>query len=255
MIGTVLTNKGLALITKLVAAQATLSFTRVAVGTGSVPSGVDPQSMIGLNAYKMDATIKAYGVNPDQADVAYIIAQISSVGVSAGFAITEAGIFAQDPDLGEILYAYLDLTDDPQYIYAETDAISKFAEITFNVLVGSVSSVTAIINPSALATKKDLEAIEDRLSQLGRILFGPEGMEIEDNDVLYILDDNAEEQPFEAASYNNVIFSATPPSRGQYWAQTKEDGKTVNILSGKLVVSDEEPTPPTDATFFGKSTN
>lgn len=253
MIGTVLTNKGLALITKLVAAQATLSFTRVAVGTGSVPSGVDPQSMIGLNAYKMDATIKAYGVNPDQADVAYIIAQISSVGVSAGFAITEAGIFAQDPDQGEILYAYLDLTDDPQYIYAETDAISKFAEITFNVLVGSVSSVTAIINPSALATKKDLESIEDRLNQLGRILFGPEDTEIEDNDVLYILDDNAEEKPFEAAAYNNVIFSATPPSGGQYWAQIEEDGKTVNILNGKLVVSDEEPTPPTDATFFGKS--
>lgn len=91
--------------------------------------------------------------------------------------------------------------------------------------------------------------------EYSRILFGPEETEIEDNDVLYILDDDAEEQPFEAASYNNAIFSATPPSGGQYWAQIEEDGKTVNILNGKLVVSDEEPTPPTDATFFGKSTN
>ena len=49
MAGTVLTNKGLALITKLMAAQATLSFSRVAVGTGRVPSGYDAQNMTGLN--------------------------------------------------------------------------------------------------------------------------------------------------------------------------------------------------------------
>lgn len=157
MAGTVLTNKGLALITKLMAAQTTLSFSRVAVGTGSVPSGYDAQNMTELNTYKMDATIESYGLSSEQSDVAYIVAQISSINVLAGFAITEAGIFAMDPDVGEILYAYLDLTKDPQYIYASTDAISKFAEITFNVLVGSVTSVTAIVSPGALAKKADLE--------------------------------------------------------------------------------------------------
>ena len=55
MSGTVLTNKGLALITKLVAASTELQISRVAVGTGRVPSGVDPQTMVDLNEYKMDA--------------------------------------------------------------------------------------------------------------------------------------------------------------------------------------------------------
>ena len=73
MTGTVLTNNGLALITKLVAAKATLEFSRVAVGTGKVPQGMDPQAMISLNAYKMDAQISSYGVSPDQEDVAYIV--------------------------------------------------------------------------------------------------------------------------------------------------------------------------------------
>ena len=158
MTGTVLTNKGLSLITKLVSAQATLSFSRVAVGTGHTPSGYDPQNMIGLNEYKMDALISSYGVSPDRADVAYLVAQVSSVDVPEGFAITEAGVFATDPDEGEILYAYLDLTEDPQYIYASTDAISKFAEITFNVIIGSVDSVTAIVSPGALVTKKEYDA-------------------------------------------------------------------------------------------------
>ena len=166
MAGTVLTNKGLALITKLMAAQATLSFSRVAVGTGRVPSGYDVQNMTGLNEYKMDATIESCGVSTEQSDVAYIVTQISSVGVSTGFAITEAGVFATDPDDGEILYAYLDLTQDPQYIYASTDAISKFAEITFNVLVGSVTSVTAIVSPGALVKKSEFDNLKTRVEDV-----------------------------------------------------------------------------------------
>lgn len=166
MAGTVLTNKGLALITKLMAAQATLSFSRVAVGTGRVPSGYDAQNMTGLNEYKMDATIESCGVSIEQSDVAYIVTQISSVGVSTGFAITEAGVFATDPDDGEILYAYLDLTQDPQYIYASTDAISKFAEITFNVLVGSVTSVTAIVSPGALVKKSEFDNLKTRVEDV-----------------------------------------------------------------------------------------
>ena len=161
MSGTVLTNKGLALITKLVAASTELQISRVAVGTGRVPSGVDPQTMVDLNEYKMDAQIESYGVSPDQSDVAYIAAQVSSIGVSAGFAVTEAGVFATDPDVGEILYAYLNLTEDPQYIYAETDAISKFAEITFNVLIGSVTKVTAYVSPGALTKKVDFNAFKE----------------------------------------------------------------------------------------------
>ena len=166
MAGTVLTNKGLVLITKLMAAQATLSFSRVAVGTGRVPSGYDAQNMTGLNEYKMDATIESCGVSTEQPDVAYIVTQISSVGVSTGFAITEAGVFATDPDDGEILYAYLDLTQDPQYIYASTDAISKFAEITFNVLVGSVTSVTAIVSPGALVKKSEFDNLKTRVEDV-----------------------------------------------------------------------------------------
>ena len=171
MTGTVLTNNGLALITKLVAAKATLEFSRVAVGTGKVPQGVDPQAMISLNAYKMDAQISSYGVSPDQEDVAYIVTQVSSIGVSAGFAVTEGGVFANDPDKGEILFAYLDLTEDPQYVYAETDSISKFVEITFNVLIGSVEKVTAYVTPGALVKKVEFEELEKRVEETEKPTF------------------------------------------------------------------------------------
>ena len=44
------------------------------------------------------------------------------------------------------------MSSDPQYIYAEGSAISKFVEMTLTVVIGSVQSVTAYINPGSLLT-------------------------------------------------------------------------------------------------------
>lgn len=153
--GTVVTRKGLQLIAKLVASETALTFTRVAIGTGKVPGGYDPGRMTGLNEYKMDGSIASHSASGDEASV---VMQISSIGVETGFTITEAGLFATDPDEGEILYAYLDMSADPQYMYPENNAISKFIELTLVVKIGEVQSVTAVINPGSLITEEKFEA-------------------------------------------------------------------------------------------------
>lgn len=153
--GTVVTRKGLQLIAKLVASETALTFTRVAIGTGKAPGGYDPGSMTGLNEYKMDGSIASHSASGDEASV---VMQISSIGVETGFTITEAGLFATDPDEGEILYAYLDMSADPQYMYPENNAISKFIELTLVVKIGEVQSVTAVINPGSLITEEKFEA-------------------------------------------------------------------------------------------------
>lgn len=155
--GTVVTRKGLQLITKLVASETVLTFTRVAIGTGKVPGGYDPGSMTGLNEYKMDGSIASHSASGDEASV---VMQISSIGVETGFTITEAGLFATDPDEGEILYAYLDMSADPQYMYPANNAISKFIEMTLVVKIGEVQSVTAVINPGSLVTKEKFSELE-----------------------------------------------------------------------------------------------
>lgn len=168
MAGTVITKKGLQLIAKLVASGTALTFTRVSVGTGSVPAGYDPGSMTDLNNYKMDGSISSCSFLGDEAS---IIMQISSLGVENGFTITETGLFATDPDEGEILYSYLDLSKDPQYVYEENSAISKFVEMTLVVKVGTVERVTAQLNPRSLLTRdgdisdtsiKELEPIDTK---------------------------------------------------------------------------------------------
>ena len=156
MNGTVITKKGLMLITKLLASRSELTFSKVGVGVGNVPSGYDPSGMMDLNNYKMDGEISEIKADAER-NQASIRFQVSSVGVTEAFTVTEAGVYAQDPDEGEILYAYLDMSDDPQMIYDEESTISKFLEMTLVVVVGTVERITAIISPQSLISKEEFD--------------------------------------------------------------------------------------------------
>ncbi len=156
MNGTVITKKGLILITKLLASDGEMEFSRVAVGTGSAPPETDTPSLQDLVSYKMDGVIAE--VKPDlehqQASVRF---QVNSINVEESFVVTEAGVYAKDPDEGEILYAYLDMSDDPQMVYDSESAISKFLEMTLVVVVGTVEKITAVINPQSLVSREDFD--------------------------------------------------------------------------------------------------
>lgn len=173
--GTFVVSKGFRLLTKLAASQGSLQFTRAAVGTGKPPEGYSPESMIGLNAYKIDAEIADYGV---QDDMAYITVQVSSDNVTEGFLVTEVGVFAEDPDEGEILYGYMDISTDPTYIYANGSTNrSKFVEFTLYVLVGSVSNVIAAVTPGSIITRDTFTAANLKAIDTHGILGGEAGAE------------------------------------------------------------------------------
>ena len=156
MNGTVITKKGLMLITKLLACNGELIFSKVGVGIGKVPSGYDPSSMIDLNNYRMDGEISEIKADTERSQ-ASIRFQVSSIGVSEAFTVTEAGVYAMDPDEGEVLYAYLDMSDDPQMIYDAESTISKFLEMTLVVVIGTVERITAVISPQSLISKEEFD--------------------------------------------------------------------------------------------------
>ena len=55
--GSYLTEKGNALIGKLLASEGTLKFTKVTAGDGSIPSGKSPEGMTELGNYVTDGLI------------------------------------------------------------------------------------------------------------------------------------------------------------------------------------------------------
>ncbi len=154
MEGTIITKKGMKLLLKILAAKGSLHICRAAVGTGTILTGYDPASMLDLVQYKMDGAIS---MCETAGDVARITMQLCSEDVENGFIISEAGIFALDPDEGEILYAYIDLRDDPQYMYAKGTKTVKFIEITLDVLIEANMPVSAYINPNSLISRKEFE--------------------------------------------------------------------------------------------------
>ena len=144
------------LLAKLIASKSVLNFTHVEIGTGILPRGFDPASMVGLVEYKMNGIITRCKA---ENDLAQLTMQVSSVGVETGFTMTELGVYADDPDLGEILYAYLDMAEDSQYIYAQGGQAQKFLDITLEIAIDQATKVTAWINPNGLVT---IEMFDER---------------------------------------------------------------------------------------------
>lgn len=161
--GTVLTKKGVRLIAKILGSETVLKITRAAVGTGSIPEGVEAREMEDLNCFKKDGKIARVG-KVDGENQVNIAIQVNSIGVDENFVITEAGIFAEDPDEGEILYCYLDMTDDPQLVYHSRNAISKMVEITMAVIVATTDQIYVEINPGSLVSIKDFEEFKEEVN-------------------------------------------------------------------------------------------
>ena len=158
---TVITTRGLQLLARLASGAEQLEFTGVKVGTGVVPDGTDPAQLMHLVSYKMDGMIADYGYD-QETDDAFVVMQITNAGITSGFVMTEVGLFAMDPDRKEILYAYVDLSEDPNYIMPEENGRAKTVQIKMHVVVGEAANITATINPLSQVT---MEAFQRELGK------------------------------------------------------------------------------------------
>lgn len=149
--GNYLTEKGRALMAKLMAAQSKIEFTRVTVGSGSIPEGSAPKNMERLSKYEADGVISE--ISTPAAGEVHLVFQVFSKDVSVGFLATEAAVWAKDPDEGEILYTYIVLDNEPEFIRSSSDPVQKFAEFTCINIVGSVAADLTVVNPDAICTR------------------------------------------------------------------------------------------------------
>lgn len=88
--------------------------------------------------------------------------QATSLGVQQGYFIREAGVYAQDPDEGEILYAYAVL-EEPLWIRPEKHTVSNIADLLLTVIISEVQEVTIDISTGALVT---VPMFEERMRPL-----------------------------------------------------------------------------------------
>ncbi|GKS13308.1 hypothetical protein YDYSY3_43080 [Paenibacillus chitinolyticus] len=157
--GFVLTNKGRNLQAKA-QTGVTLNYTRMGVGDGQL-GGQSIPVLTKLIGEKKSLAISKLKIQTQGRAV--IGAVLSNQDVATGFYFREIGIYAQDPDEGEILYCYGNAGTNAEYIppVGGADIIEK--SIDAIVIVGNAANVTATIDSSLVyATQGDLQDAENR---------------------------------------------------------------------------------------------
>lgn len=100
--------------------------------------------------------------------VSEISVVLTNTGLAAGYDLREIGIFATDPDLGEILYMVTNAGEQGDYFPAEGGAILIEADLRLRTLVSEAAEVQIVVTAQAYASlwqfvehKQDPEAHAD----------------------------------------------------------------------------------------------
>ena len=141
-----ITNDGQLLYNKA-QAGATLNFTGMKLGAGRLADGQDPQTVSALIDYKFDVTISSITQNTEL-KVAVITGSRNNSDVDEGTYICELGLYALDPDVGEILYAYSNAGGMGDY-FAPASRGAFTWSYQINAAVGNAANVTATLSSNA----------------------------------------------------------------------------------------------------------
>ncbi|BBB91066.1 MAG TPA: hypothetical protein PKA28_10890 [Methylomusa anaerophila] len=145
--GMSLTAVGLQLETKA-QTGVPIHFTRVALGDGQLQSGQLLSALTNLISPKLNLPIIVNDVTGTGTARMQVV--LKNEGLATGFFAREIGVYATDPDAGEILYAVANAGNNADYIPAGGGA--DLVELIFEVytVVGQAANVTADINTSLL---------------------------------------------------------------------------------------------------------
>lgn len=153
--GAIMTKQGRALEAKVTAGICKLELTKLKVGDGE-PHEIE--SMTDLAAPKFDIGISS--ISPTDAGICDIEGVITNAELEKGFYMRELGIYATDPEEGEILYAVA--TDShADYLQAKGSSTTLSVGLHVQVVITNADSVMAIIDPKGLTTRTDLAAHDE----------------------------------------------------------------------------------------------
>ena len=155
----IITEKGLALQSKLIAGTA-LTITRAVTGTGYVsPDQLKQQTSVTGETQELTFRAVTY---PESGKCA-LPCYLTNKGLAAAYMVTQVGVYADDPDEGEILYFIAQVAEGMgSAIPAEDEVPSYSAEWTFYFQYGQADNVNVTVDPAGTVTVAMLEAKVDR---------------------------------------------------------------------------------------------
>lgn len=162
-----LTTAGKALLAKAQAGQTSIQITKAQTGSGSYSSGENIEGRTALKTPKQTFPIQNKVISDAENTVILKIAitnKSEDSTLSTGYDITEFGIFAQDPQKGEILYS-IATASTSDYMPAYNGVLPSVINMSYYLEVSNAANVT-INSAGALALQADLEALESRVATI-----------------------------------------------------------------------------------------
>lgn len=161
----VLTTKGLALLAKWQQGRCTPEITRAEIGKGSYSASESLVNRVSLKIPKFSVQITSKQIKDSQNVI--LKCTYNNTPISTGFKITEIGIFANDPDEGEILYSMAVVADpnNADFFPAYNGSYPTIVVFYYQIKVSNATDVTIVTPVGSYALAADLLDLDDRLSQ------------------------------------------------------------------------------------------
>ena len=149
-----ITDAGSLLIAKVMASKGSITFTRIVMGDGYMPSSQVPEHMTAVVSPKATMEITKCEVTGNGAAV--VGGRYDNSEQSQDFEWRELGLYAKDPDLGEILYSYGNTGESAETIPAGggATAIEKLIDVV--TYVGNDVNVTAEFAPYVVPSADEI---------------------------------------------------------------------------------------------------
>ena len=150
------TRKGEQLRAKVEAGKCKLTLTKMKIGNGNVTLG-DIKDMSDLKSPQLVLGISSCAVSAEDDRVCEVVGIASSSNVENAFSVTEVGLYANDPDVGEILYL-VEIDTSPDDMPNKNAQSPVTLTYQIELVTSNTANVTAMVSPAGLVTVKMMSA-------------------------------------------------------------------------------------------------
>lgn len=165
----VLTAGGIELNAKVQSGRCSIAFTKAATGDGNYEDGEVLITRTELKSKKQEFLISSLSVvNESTTVLRFIVTNHSNTeDLKHGYYIKEVGIYAEDPDKGEILYAIATAVENEwDYMPAYNNLLPSTNTMDFYTEVSNASDVIIRANPGAYALASDVDGLERDVTEI-----------------------------------------------------------------------------------------
>ncbi|EHV0179748.1 hypothetical protein KZ114_002821 [Enterococcus faecalis] len=145
---------------KLLSKKATTEFTQVAISSTEYQDS-QLEELTVLSNIKQTSKAQAYSNNKTTVSAT---AAINNEGLTEGYYINTVGLYATDPDKGEILYS-VSTAKVNGYMPPDIGVSKSGFSFTIYTEVGNAEQVDVTVDPSGYANKSDIQILSERITK------------------------------------------------------------------------------------------